>query len=177
MPRPLSSLTLAWVGFVLCSPVAFGWGTRETWTEQKFSLPTRNWNCRKASTKGIPSMSPIVPPSSMMHSYRNKWMEVIQLNISRILIYIIWDRLVLISNLFIYLWLWHVWTDRNFCHTFNPWLNCICYMGYNLKWYCELIVRQRLCRKWIKFDVIFLSALNKVPEQFFPNSRLSVLCW
>ena len=33
------------VGFVLCSPVALGCGTRLTWIEQKFSRPIRNWNC------------------------------------------------------------------------------------------------------------------------------------
>ena len=30
IPSPRSSLTLAWVGFVLCSPVALGCGTKET---------------------------------------------------------------------------------------------------------------------------------------------------
>lgn len=30
---------------------------------QKFSLFALNWNCLNASTNGIPSMSPIVPPS------------------------------------------------------------------------------------------------------------------
>ena len=29
----------------------------------KFSVPTLNWNCLKASTKGMPSISPMVPPS------------------------------------------------------------------------------------------------------------------
>ena len=75
IPRPRNSLTLACVGFVLCSPVAFGWGTKDTWTEQKFSRPTRNWNWRNASTNGIPSISPMVPPSSMIHNYEaKKWM-------------------------------------------------------------------------------------------------------
>lgn len=41
--------------------------TRLTWTVMKSSRGTREvWNWRKASTKGIPSMSPMVPPSSMM---------------------------------------------------------------------------------------------------------------
>ncbi len=60
-PRPLSSLTLFWVGLVLCSP--FCNGIRLTCTLQKFSRLTLNWNCRKASTNGILSMSPMVPPS------------------------------------------------------------------------------------------------------------------
>ena len=38
-------------------------GTRLTWMLQKFSDPTVNWNCLNASTNGIPSMSPMVPPS------------------------------------------------------------------------------------------------------------------
>lgn len=90
-PSPLSSRTLACVGLVFCSPVVFGWntrskvskrteknyssyfivpkhgaptcGTRLTWTQQKCSRFTLNWNCLKASTNGIPSMSPMVPPS------------------------------------------------------------------------------------------------------------------
>ena len=38
-------------------------GTRLTWILQKFSLFALNWNCLNASTNGIPSMSPMVPPS------------------------------------------------------------------------------------------------------------------
>ena len=30
VPNPLNSRTLAWVGLVLCSPVALGCGTKET---------------------------------------------------------------------------------------------------------------------------------------------------
>lgn len=37
-PNPRSSLTLACVGLVLCSPVEDGWGTRDTWTTHMFSL-------------------------------------------------------------------------------------------------------------------------------------------
>lgn len=43
------------------------WGTRLTWILQKFSLLTLNWNWRKASMKGMLSISPTVPPS-----YKNK---------------------------------------------------------------------------------------------------------
>lgn len=38
-------------------------GIRLTWMLQKFSLFTLNWNCLKASMKGMLSMSPTVPPS------------------------------------------------------------------------------------------------------------------
>ena len=56
------------VGFVFCSPTAPTTGTSETWMRQKFSDPTRHWNWRSASMNGIDSMSPTVPPSSMMHT-------------------------------------------------------------------------------------------------------------
>lgn len=52
---------LACVGLVLSSPLIEG--TSETWRRAKLSLPTRNWNCRIASTNGADSMSPTVPPS------------------------------------------------------------------------------------------------------------------
>lgn len=38
-------------------------GIKLTWMLQKFSLFTLNWNCLKASMKGMLSMSPTVPPS------------------------------------------------------------------------------------------------------------------
>ena len=38
-------------------------GIRLTWMLQKFSLFTLNWNCLKASMKGMLSMSPTVPPN------------------------------------------------------------------------------------------------------------------
>ena len=38
-------------------------GIKLTWIQMMFSRFTRNWNCLKASTKGMPSMSPITPPS------------------------------------------------------------------------------------------------------------------
>ena len=41
MPRERSTLTECCVGFVFCSPTTPRTGTRETWTEQKFSAPTR----------------------------------------------------------------------------------------------------------------------------------------
>jgi len=45
------------------------WGTIDTWAQTKFSFFTRNWNCLNASTNGMPSMSPIVPPNSIMHTW------------------------------------------------------------------------------------------------------------
>lgn len=55
---------------VILSVNSFPW-----FSETKFSLLTftLNWNCLKASTKGIPSMSPMVPPSSMMHTSGSAW--------------------------------------------------------------------------------------------------------
>lgn len=43
-------------------------GIRLTWMLQKFSLFTLNWNCLKASMKGILSMSPTVPPNCKKHT-------------------------------------------------------------------------------------------------------------
>jgi len=40
-----------------------------------FSRFTRNWNCLKASTKGMPSMSPITPPSCQIHRDGNKCIQ------------------------------------------------------------------------------------------------------
>jgi hypothetical protein len=60
-PKPRKSRILAWVGFVLSSPLMAG--TRLTWIKAKLSCPTLNWNCRIASTKGADSISPTVPPS------------------------------------------------------------------------------------------------------------------
>ena len=42
-------------------------GIKLTWIQMMFSRLTRNWNCLKASTKGMPSMSPITPPSCHIH--------------------------------------------------------------------------------------------------------------
>ena len=60
--------TLCWVGFVFCSPTLPSTGTRETWTNKKFSRPTLNWNCLKASRNTIDSISPTVPPTSIKHT-------------------------------------------------------------------------------------------------------------
>ena len=67
-PSDRSTDTLCWVGLVFCSPTTPRTGTRETCTLQKLDGPTRNWNWRSASTKGMDSMSPTVPPSSITHT-------------------------------------------------------------------------------------------------------------
>ena len=60
-----STATECWVGLVFCSPTTPSTGTSDTCTLQKLVGPTLNWNWRRASTKGMDSMSPTVPPSSM----------------------------------------------------------------------------------------------------------------
>lgn len=51
-------------------------GIRLTWMLQKFSLFTLNWNCLKASTNGMLSMSPTVPPSCR-HTWRKIMWELL----------------------------------------------------------------------------------------------------
>ena len=66
IPISISSRTECWVGLVLSSPAAAMNGTRVRWTKIAFSRPTswRNW--RMASRNGSDSMSPTVPPISMI---------------------------------------------------------------------------------------------------------------
>ena len=66
MPTLSKSLTECCVGLVLSSPAAAIYGTRVTWTKSVFSRPSswRIW--RMASMNGSDSMSPTVPPISMM---------------------------------------------------------------------------------------------------------------
>ena len=45
-----------------------GVGTKETWIFKKLSFPTRNSICRNASKKCIDSISPAVPPNSIMQT-------------------------------------------------------------------------------------------------------------
>ena len=58
----IQSRILPWISQLTC-------GTIDTWAQTKFSFLTRNWNCLNASTNGMPSMSPIVPPNSTMHTW------------------------------------------------------------------------------------------------------------
>ena len=65
-PMPCSSLTECWVGLDLCSSEPLRKGTSVTWMNRLFSLPTSREICRTASMKGWDSMSPMVPPISVM---------------------------------------------------------------------------------------------------------------
>mmetsp|Transcript_6492 Transcript_6492/g.19583 ORF Transcript_6492/g.19583 Transcript_6492/m.19583 type:complete len:226 (-) Transcript_6492:324-1001(-) len=68
IPTDLSTWTLCCVGLVFCSPTTPRTGTRLTCTVHTSWASCLNWNCLKASRKGPDSMSPTVPPSSMMHT-------------------------------------------------------------------------------------------------------------
>ena len=66
IPICISSRTECCVGLVLSSPAAAMYGTSVRWMNRAFSRPTswRNW--RIASRNGSDSMSPTVPPISMI---------------------------------------------------------------------------------------------------------------
>ena len=66
MPRARSSVTECWVGLVFCSPAGPMNGTSVTWTKATLLRPMSSRNCRIASRKGRISMSPTVPPISVM---------------------------------------------------------------------------------------------------------------
>ena len=65
MPADCNSFTLCCVGLVFSSPAAFRKGTYVRCT-QTASLPNSHFNCLIASKNGALSMSPIVPPISVM---------------------------------------------------------------------------------------------------------------
>ena len=66
MPIERSAATECWVGLVFSSWEGPMKGTRETCTKNTLSRP-RSWRtCRAASRKGCDSMSPTVPPISVM---------------------------------------------------------------------------------------------------------------
>mmetsp|Transcript_29679 Transcript_29679/g.75615 ORF Transcript_29679/g.75615 Transcript_29679/m.75615 type:complete len:231 (-) Transcript_29679:605-1297(-) len=67
-PSERSTCTECCVGLVFCSPTTPMTGTSDTCTLHMLSEPTLNWNWRSASMKGMLSMSPTVPPSSMTHT-------------------------------------------------------------------------------------------------------------
>ena len=54
------------MGLVLCSSLPRRKGTSVTWMKSVFSLPRSSATCRAASRKGWLSMSPVVPPISVM---------------------------------------------------------------------------------------------------------------
>ena len=65
MPISRSSLTECWVGLVFISPAALMNGTSVTWTNRVSRLcSSLSW--RTASRNGSDSMSPTVPPISMI---------------------------------------------------------------------------------------------------------------
>ena len=66
IPIPCSSLTECWVGFDLCSSEPLRNGTSVTWIKRLFSCPTSIAICLTASKNGCDSISPIVPPISVM---------------------------------------------------------------------------------------------------------------
>ena len=66
MPMLCSSRTECWAGFVLCSPEHLSQGTSTTWRNMQFSRPFSRLIWRSASKKGWLSMSPMVPPISVM---------------------------------------------------------------------------------------------------------------
>ena len=61
-----SEATECWVGLVLSSPAAGRKGMRDTWTKATLSRPRSARTCLAASRKGWDSMSPTVPPISVM---------------------------------------------------------------------------------------------------------------
>ena len=73
MPILRSSCTLCCVGLVFSSPAAFRYGTSVRWMNRQFCLPTSRANWRIASKYGIPSMSPTVPPISVMTTSTSGW--------------------------------------------------------------------------------------------------------
>ena len=66
MPIDRSVVTECCVGFVFCSPEAPRNGTSETCTKKMFCLPSSWRICRADSMNGCDSMSPTVPPISVM---------------------------------------------------------------------------------------------------------------
>ncbi|SHX78619.1 Uncharacterised protein [Mycobacteroides abscessus subsp. abscessus] len=66
IPMLRSAATECCVGLVLSSPDGFRYGTSETCRKKTLSRPTSWRICRAASRNGCDSMSPTVPPISVM---------------------------------------------------------------------------------------------------------------
>ena len=66
MPMRRSSLTECCVGFVFSSPAWPMYGTSVRWMNMQLRRPTSTGNWRIASRNGSDSMSPTVPPISVM---------------------------------------------------------------------------------------------------------------
>ena len=66
MPMRRSSWTECWVGLVFSSPACPRNGTSVRCTNMQLSRPWSTWNWRSASRNGSDSMSPTVPPISVI---------------------------------------------------------------------------------------------------------------
>ncbi len=66
IPMRRSSLTECWVGLVFSSPACPMYGTSVRWMNMQRRRPTSTGNCRIASRNGSDSMSPTVPPISVI---------------------------------------------------------------------------------------------------------------
>ncbi len=66
IPIRRSSLTECWVGFVFSSPACPMYGTSVRWMNMQRRRPTSTGNWRIASRNGSDSMSPTVPPISVI---------------------------------------------------------------------------------------------------------------
>ncbi len=66
IPISISSRTECCVGFVFSSPAAAMYGTSVRWMNSVCCRPTSCRNCRIASRNGRLSMSPTVPPISVI---------------------------------------------------------------------------------------------------------------
>ena len=66
MPMLRRAATECWVGLVFSSPDGARYGTSETCRKKQLSRPTSWRTCRAASRNGSDSMSPTVPPTSVM---------------------------------------------------------------------------------------------------------------
>ena len=66
IPKPRSSRTECWVGLVFISPAAPRYGTKVVWMYKTLSSPASFFICRIASINGWDSMSPTVPPISVI---------------------------------------------------------------------------------------------------------------
>ncbi len=66
MPMRRSSCTECWVGLVLSSPACPMYGTSVRWMNRQLRRPTSTGNWRIDSRNGSDSMSPTVPPISVM---------------------------------------------------------------------------------------------------------------
>lgn len=95
IPTERSSRTDCCVGFVFCSPTVPNIGTRVVWMKQMLVFPTSMPSCLTASRKGMPSMSPTVPPISIMQTSALSFSatSLISLLISSVMCGIIWTVL------------------------------------------------------------------------------------